>query len=66
MCSMEDLDSKATAQSMEKRMTDMKEQFELSISGVKELIWESNKATNQKLETLLATLTDKRKDPAKV
>ena len=57
MCSREDLDSKATAQSLEKRMTS-----ESSIARLAKLekrveeIWE---ATNKKLETLLARSTDK-------
>ena len=58
MCSREDLDSKV-AQSMLKRMTDMQEKFEL-------LIAELEKGVNQKLDTLLATLKDIKKDPARV
>ena len=78
-CSREDLDSKVS-QSMEKtnrklytlltRMTDMKEQYELSRfeeldKGVEE-IWQGLEATNQKLNNLLAILTDVKKDPPKV
>ena len=57
---------------METRLTDIKEQSESSIArlaklekGVEE-IWESNKATNQKLDTLLAIIKDIKKDPLKV
>ncbi|KAJ7358638.1 hypothetical protein OS493_022070 [Desmophyllum pertusum] len=59
MCSREDLDSKATAQSMEKRMTEIKEQNESSIARLAKL--------EKGVEDVLAILKDiLKKDPPKV